>query len=101
MRRFSQRPTLEMLEDRRLLATCHVSRLGDFGAGGDLGGGHSRGDLRYCINKANELPGHDTIDINAIGTINLTGPLPELSTDMDIVGPGSALIVKRDSGGNY
>jgi hypothetical protein len=102
MKRFLQRPNLEILEDRRLLATCHVSRLGDFGAGADLGGGHSRGDLRYCINKANDLPGHDTIDINATGTINLTGALPDLSTDMDIVGPGSsALTVRRNTGGNY
>jgi hypothetical protein len=60
MKRFSQQLTLEILEDRRLLATCHVVRLGDFRAGADLGGGHSRGDLRYCINKANDLPGPDT-----------------------------------------
>jgi hypothetical protein len=93
---------LELLEDRRLLATCHVSRLGDFGVGADFGGGHSRGDLRYCINKANNLPGHDTIDINATGTINLTGALPNLASDMDIVGPGSSLLtVRRNTGGNY
>jgi hypothetical protein len=102
MKRFMQRLKLEILEDRRLLATCHVSRLGDFGAGGDLGGGHSRGDLRYCINKANDLPGHDTIDITATGTINLTGAFPDLTSDMDILGPGSgALTVRRNTGGNY
>jgi hypothetical protein len=101
MTHIRQRLNLEALEDRRLLATCHVVRLGDFGAGSDLGGGHSRGDLRYCINKANDLPGHDTIDINATGTINLTGPLPDLSTDMDILGPGGIMTVRRNTGGNY
>jgi hypothetical protein len=101
-RNSQQRLVLEPLEDRRLLATCHVSRLGDFGAGGDLGGGHSRGDLRYCINKANDLPGPDTIDISATGTIQLTGALPLLSTDIDITGPGSAVLtVRRNTGGNY
>jgi hypothetical protein len=92
MKRASQRPTLELLEERRLLATCHVVRLGDFGAGGDLGGGHSRGDLRFCINKSNSEPGPDVIDINVNGTISLTGPLPVLASDMEIQGPGVGLL---------
>jgi hypothetical protein len=93
---------LEPLEARTLLATCHVTRLGDFGAGADLGGGHSRGDLRYCINFANANPRPDIIAFSRTGTIALTGALPELSTDMEILGPGAgALTVRRVTGGDY
>jgi hypothetical protein len=92
---------LEALEDRRLLAVCNVVRLGDFGAGGTMGE-FSRGDLRFCINEANDHPGPDTIRIQVNGTINLTGPLPDLASDMDIVGPGSDLLtIRRDTGGDY
>jgi hypothetical protein len=102
MNRFSQRLNLEPLEERRLLATCHVVRLGDFGAGSDLGGGHSRGDLRYCITKANNEPGADIVLLERSGVINLTSALAELASDMDIVGPGSSLLtVRRNTGGNY
>jgi predicted outer membrane repeat protein len=98
MTRVRYRLKLEALEDRRLLATCHVVRLGDFGAGGDLGGGHSRGDLRYCINKANADAGSDTILLERAGTINLTGPLPTLSGDVLIAGIGSDQVtVRRDT----
>jgi hypothetical protein len=101
MSHIRQRLNLEALEDRHLLATCHVVRLGDFGAGGTIGD-FSRGDLRFCIEKANDTPGHDTINLNVTGTINLTGPLPDLASDMDILGPGSdALTVRRNTGGNY
>jgi hypothetical protein len=89
MKQSVQRLNLENLEFRTLLATCHVARLGDFGAGGDLGGGHSRGDLRYCINKANTDPGPDVIDFTAAGTIQIQSALPTLSSDIDIRGPGS------------
>jgi hypothetical protein len=96
------RPLLELLENRTLLATCHVTRLGDFGAGADIGGGHSRGDLRYCITKANTQPGPDAIEVNVSGTIQLAGALPGLTTEMEIVGPGSSnLTVRRNSGGDY
>ena len=49
--------------------------------------------------------GSDTITF-ALGpgahTINLTGALPELSTDMQIQGPGADLLtVRRDTGGDY
>jgi hypothetical protein len=102
MTRIRQQLNLEALEDRRLLATCHVVRLGDFGAGGDLGGGHSRGDLRYCITKANDNPGHDAIAIEANGIINLSGVLPGISDDVVILGPGAdKLTIRRDTGGNY
>jgi hypothetical protein len=47
---------LERLEDRTLLSTCHVTRLGDIGADGVIGE-FARGDLRFCINYANARPG--------------------------------------------
>jgi hypothetical protein len=61
-----------------------------------------RGDLRYCINKVNDQPGADTIDFLAAGTIELTGRLPVLSTDIAILGPGADLLtIRRDTGGDY
>jgi hypothetical protein len=94
---------LEPLEDRTVLATCNVTRLGDIGAGavlGDVG----RGDLRFCITRANANPGFDLIRFNSavIGTINLTGPLPDITDDIKIDGPGPSLLaVRRDTGGDY
>ncbi len=80
-----------------MLSTCHVTRLSDAGAGMGF-----RGDLRYCINKVNDLPGPDAIDFRVTGTINLTGVLPDLSTDVTINGPGpNRLSVRRDTGGDY
>ncbi len=91
------RPRVETLEDRTLLSTCHVTRLSDAGIGMGF-----RGDLRYCINKVNTNPGADIIDFHVTGTINLTGALPDLASDIDIQGPGAAsLTVRRDTGGGY
>ncbi len=88
---------LESLEDRTMLSTCHVTRFGDAGIGMGF-----RGDLRYCIDKVNANPGGDVIDFHVTGTINLTGPLPDLVSGVDIQGPGSALLtVRRDTGGDY
>lgn len=94
----SRRLNLEPLEDRFLLAACHVVRLGDLNAGHDLGTGHARGSLRYCINFANNNPGPDTIDFKVTGTIQLTLPLPELASDMTITGPGADLLALRGPG---
>src|SRR5262249_8710877 len=97
-KRHTQRLYLEPLEDRRLLATCHVVRLGDLNAGHDLGTGQARGDLRFCINYANNNPGPDTIDFKVTGTINLTSALPDLASDIDILGPGPyQLTIQRSS----
>ncbi len=91
------RPHIEPLEDRTLLATCHVSRLSDAGAGFGF-----RGDLRYCINRVNANPGADVIDFHVTGVIQLSGALPDLSSDVDILGPGAdALTVRRNTGGDY
>lgn len=58
--------------------------------------------LRAAIQEANSLPGDDTINFSTVGTINLTGALPVLSTNFIINGPGSSLLtVRRDIGGNY
>ena len=85
--------TLEALEQRTLLSTCHVTRLSDSGIGKGF-----RGDLRYCINKMNTEPGPDTIDFTVTGTINLNSALPDLSSEIDIQGPGvDALTVRRNT----
>ncbi len=91
------RLAVEPLEDRVLLSVFTVDRLTDLGEGNDL-----TGDLRYCINQANALVGDDTITFSVTGTINLTGALPDLSSNIDIQGPGAAtLTVRRDTGGDY
>ncbi len=91
------RPRVEPLEDRTLMSTCHVTRLTDQGIGKGF-----RGDLRYCINKVNAEPGPDAIDFTVTGMINLSGALPDLSSDIDIQGPGAGLLtVRRSTGGDY
>src|ERR1043166_1940152 len=40
--------------------------------------------LRAAIQQANATPGADTINFSVTGTINLTGALPVLSTDMKL-----------------
>ncbi len=99
-RRCTRRPlVLEPLEDRFLLATCHVVRLADLPGGHDLGNGHARGSLRYCITFANTNPGPDTIDFSVTGTIQLTyAGLPTLQSDMTISGPGADLLAVRTAG---
>ena len=58
--------------------------------------------LRAAIQEANSFGGDDTINFSVTGTINLTGALPVLSSNVIINGPGSALLtVRRDTGGNY
>lgn len=87
---FGEKLQLEPLEDRILLATCHVTRLTDQGTGQGF-----RGDLRYCINKANTEPGRDVIDFKVTGTIILSDDLPALGSDIDVVGPGARLLTVR------
>ena len=64
--------------------------------------------LREAINAANALPDANTINFNISGcpggicTINLTGALADLATDMTINGTGAnTLIVNRNTGGDY
>src|SRR5262249_27165898 len=81
---------LELLEDRTLPSTFPVTSLLDSGTG----------SLRQAILDANAQPGDDSITFT--GTINLAGALPDLSTNIDMQGPGANLLtVLRDSGGDY
>lgn len=58
--------------------------------------------LRAAIAEANSLSGDDTINFSVTGTINLTGPLPTIVSNVSINGPGSSqLTVRRDTGGDY
>src|SRR5262245_37077742 len=96
-----QRPrarlAVEALEDRTLPSTFMVDRLTDTGAGEGLAG-----DLRYCINQANALPGDDTITFSVIGTLNPAGGLPDLRSNIGLQGPGAdSLTGRRDTGGSY
>jgi hypothetical protein len=68
---------LEPLDDRTLLSTFVVSNLGDQGPG----------TLRDAIDQANLHPG-STIKFGVEGHIILSRPLPDLSTDVTINGPG-------------
>jgi CSLREA domain-containing protein len=46
--------------------------------------------------------GSDAISFSIGGTINLTGALPDIVSDLTLTGPGSAsLTVRRDTGGDY
>lgn len=84
--------------------TFVVTTLADPGDGictaADIGDGCT---LREAINAANGAPEADTIDATGVaGTIQLAGALPDLSTDMNINGPGAtALTVRRNTGGEY
>src|SRR5262245_45379331 len=90
-------PTLERLEDRTAPAVFTVTTLADVTDPND-----GVVSLREAITSANSEAGDDTITFAVTGTINLTGPLPELSTSLAIEGPGAgSLTVRRDSGGNY
>jgi CSLREA domain-containing protein len=76
------------------------------GDGGDvaIGNGicadsHGNCTLRAAIQEANAQPTDDTInfEIPAGSVINLTSALPDLSTNLNIQGPGANLLtVKRD-----
>jgi hypothetical protein len=89
------RPRLEALEARALLSLFTVDRLADLGQGQG-----QTGDLRYCITNATS--GHDTITFAVTGTIDLTGALPDLTTNVRIAGPGPDLLtVRRVAGGDY
>jgi CSLREA domain-containing protein len=45
--------------------------------------------LRAAIQEANVTAGDDAIDIEVTGTVNLTAELPDLSSNIEIVGPGA------------
>jgi CSLREA domain-containing protein len=92
------RPRLERLEDRAVPAAAFVVDTLLDRANPDDG----VLSLREAITAANNQAGADVITFNVTGTINLTGALPNLSTDIEVRGPGAGnLIVRRDVGGDY
>lgn len=99
---------LFLLPDRisRAAATFTVNSLADTpdaapgnGICADAGGLCT---LRAALQEANALAGDDTINFSVTGTINLTGALPTITSNINMNGPGSAsLTVRRDTGGDY
>lgn len=83
--------TLESLEARAVPATCTVSNLADAGVGSGL-----QGDLRYCLNLANEnSESSNRIEFapGVAGTIKLALGELTILKDVDIDGPDSAALV--------
>jgi hypothetical protein len=81
---------VESLENRAMLSTITVSSTGDTGLG----------TLRAAIEQDNLDAAQDTITFApaVAGTITLLSPLPDLSTDVILSGPGaSALTVSRSN----
>jgi hypothetical protein len=96
----SYRPQLEALETRDLLSVCAVDRLTDNNPGGGGDGGNGMGDLRYCA--VDSLFRTDSINFSVTGTIILTAPLPTLTRNVSIEGPGANLVtVRRSSASTY
>ncbi len=96
---------VSQLPKTQAASTFTVNSLGDTpdailnGVCADAGG---QCTLRAAIQEANSNSGDaDIINFSVIGTINLTGQLPNL-TNMTINGPGSNLLtVRRNTGGDY
>src|SRR5262249_46329461 len=78
-------PRLLALEDRTLPSVFSVTTLADSGAG----------SLRQAILDANATPGDDTITFAVTGTINLASALPNLSSNIDLQGPGARDLTVR------
>jgi len=96
-RPFAARLSVEALEDRLVPATLTVNTLAD-----TVDANPSVTSLREAITVANSKGGADIINFSVTGTINLTGVLPDLTSNIQIQGPGSAsLSVRRDTGGYY
>jgi hypothetical protein len=59
--------------------------------------------LRAAIQEANVTAGNDTIDIGVTGTVNLAEVLPDLSSNIEIVGPGADQFTVRraDTGEDF
>jgi hypothetical protein len=88
------RPWLLCLEDRLLLSAYTVDSLGDAGTGSG-----TSGDFRYCLNH---VAAGDSVSFDVTGTIDLTRPLPTLSVNLSIEGPGADnLTVERNSTGDF
>jgi hypothetical protein len=82
-------PRLDVLEDRTVPDAFPVTTLADAGPG----------SLRQAILDANATPGDDTITFSVTGTINLASALPDLSSNIDMQGPGARSLTVRPNGG--
>ena len=91
------RPIVTLLEDRQLLSTISllVTTLADDPSGNIPG----YTTLRDAITQANaSIANQVTINFAVDGTIDLTNPLPALSNNISLEGPGASnLTVQRDS----
>src|SRR5881392_2494017 len=79
----------EALEGRLVPATLVVLNTDDSGAG----------SLRQAILDANAMPGDDTITFGTAiaGTMNLQSALPDLSSNVDLEGPGANILTVQRS----
>ncbi|MDB5273298.1 MAG: hypothetical protein JWO58_1665 [Chitinophagaceae bacterium] len=77
------------LMSAHVLATTYtVNALTDTGAGAG-----TSGDLRYCINQANSAVGPHTINVTAVGTVNLTSTLPTFARQINLIAtPGTFVL---------
>jgi CSLREA domain-containing protein len=95
--RRTSRLRFEQLEGRLVLSTFTVNTLAD-----TVDADPAVTSLRDAITNANSQGGDNNINFSVTGTINLTGALPDLSSNIQIQGPGAAsLTVRRDTGGDY
>ena len=82
------RLSIEQLEDRVVPSTLTVTSLADSGAG----------TLRAAITQADAASGPSTINFAVSGAIILESALPDLSQNINILGPGPAgLTLQRDA----
>ena len=86
--RRSYLPRLHAFEDRVLLNAYTVTTLADSGDG----------SLRQAILGADQAGGDNTITFAVTGTLNLESALPDLTSNISMQGPGTALLtVQRDT----
>jgi CSLREA domain-containing protein len=91
------RLAVEPLEDRFAPAVFTVNTLAD-----TEDADPAVTSLREALNAANAQAGDDILNFSVTGTINLTGRLPDVGSNIDIQGPGAdKLTVRRDTGGDY
>jgi hypothetical protein len=87
-----QRFRLEELETRQVLSPLVVQNPADSGTG----------TLRDAIQQANANPAFDEIILDLTGAINLSSPLPTLTGNYKIDGPGANhLTIERNGGPNF